>query len=240
MAGPEKTLEKNMAGDFDPKNFLSSFFQIARAVLLSPKAFYEGMKTDGGLRNPLLFLVCCVAIHTAIASLFVKQPVVLFNVVYGILMPFVTAGVLFLILTRIFKAPGTFEAAFRVTAYAAATALLSWIPVAFRTDVSASPGTLFSLIAWTGLFIEFYRLYLIALGLSRTFSVTVSRAALAIVITAFIYVMTLGPFVKYLFGPQQPGSPPSSEIDSPETSMIYDRPQLVAKATCPGTCDLKT
>ena len=157
MTDADNTPEKSIAGDFEPKNFLNSFFQIAKAVLLSPKAFYEGMNTEGGLRNPFIFLVCCVVIHTAIASLFVtNQPVVLFNVVYGILMPFVTAGVLFFILTRFFKAAGTFEAAFRVNAYAAATALLSWIPVAFRTEGSASPGTLFSLIALTGLFIEFY------------------------------------------------------------------------------------
>jgi len=241
MADSDKTLEKSIAGDFEPNNFLNSFFQIAKAVLLSPRAFYEGMKTEGGLRNPLIFLVCCVVIHTAIASFFVtSQPMVLFNVVYGILMPFVTAGVLFFILTRFFKASGTFEAAFRVNAYAAATALLSWIPIAFRTEAPASPGTLFSLIALTGLFIEFYRLYLIAIGLSRTFSVTVSRAALAIVITAFIYIMTLGPLMKFIFGSQQPGTPPAGEVDSPETSMIDDRPQLVAKATPPGRCDLKT
>jgi hypothetical protein len=241
MADADNTPEKSSAGDFEPKNFLNSFFQIAKAVLLSPKAFYEGMNTEGGLRNPFIFLVCCVVIHTAIASLFVtNQPVVFFNVVYGILMPFVTAGVLFFILTRFFKAAGTFEAAFRVNAYAAATALLSWIPVAFRTEGSASPGTLFSLIALTGLFIEFYRLYLIAIGLSRTFSVTVSRAALAIVITAFIYILTLGPLVKFMFAPEQPGSPPSGETHSPETSMIDDRPQLVVEAAHPRTCDLKT
>jgi hypothetical protein len=153
-------------------------------------------------------------------------------------MPFITAGVLFFIITRLFKATGTYEMAFRVNAYAAATALLSWIPIVFRTNVPAAPGGISSLMALLGLLIEFYRLYLIAIGLSRTFSITVSRAAFAIIITAFIYIITLGPLMKHVMGPQQPAPAPPSEVDAPKTGMIDDLSLLVAKAKIPETWDL--
>lgn len=178
--------KQDVPTDFAPNNFLSSFFRTAKSVLFSPGPFYERMKTEGGLRNPFLFLICCVVIHTLIVSLFVEnQAIIAFNLINGTVLPFVTAGILFLIITRLFKATGTYEAAFRVNAYAAATALFSWIPL-------------------VGVFLEFYRFYLIALGLSRAFSITVSRAALAIVITVIVYVFTLGPIMANIMGSQAP------------------------------------
>jgi len=182
--------EQDSPTDFAPNNFLISFFRTAKAVLFSPGLFYERMKTDGGLRNPFLFLICCVLINALIVSLFVRnQNIIAFNVINGILMPFVTAGILFFIITRLFKAPGTYEAAFRVNAYAAATALVSWIPL-------------------IGIFLQFYRFYLIALGLSRVFSIRVSRAFLAIVITVIIYIVVLGPIMAQILGTQLPTTAP--------------------------------
>jgi len=168
--------------EFAPENFFISFFRTAKSVLFSPGAFYGGMKTEGGLRNPVIFLMSCVVIHTLIVSIFVEnQAIIAFNLINGTVMPFVTAGILFFIITRLFKAPGTFEIAFRVNAYAAATALVSWIPL-------------------IGLFIDFYRFYLIAIGLSHAFAITVSRSALAIVITVVIYIFTLGPIMANILG----------------------------------------
>lgn len=178
--------EQDTQIEFTPNNFLSSFFHTAKTVLFSPGSFYERMKTEGGMRNPLIFLICCVLVHTFIVGLFVtKQGIIAFNLINGIVMPFVTAGVLFFIATRFFKASGTYETAFRVNAYAAATALFSWIPV-------------------IGLFLQFYRFYLIALGLSRTFSIRLSQALLAIVITIIIYIVVLGPFMAHILGSQTP------------------------------------
>jgi hypothetical protein len=189
MADPETSQEQDVQYDFVPGNFLNSLFGTAKAVLLSPRRFYQRMKTDGGLRNPALFLVCCVLIHTLFVGVSVRdQTVVVRNMTYGMAMPFVTAGILFLFITRVFKASGTYEAAFRVNAYAAAVNLVTWVPM-------------------VGLFLEFYRLYLIAWGLSYAFSIRISRSALAIVMTMITYIV-LGHVVFNLLGGQQPAVAP--------------------------------
>jgi hypothetical protein len=179
--------EQDVPTDFTPNNLLISFLRTARAVFFSPGLFYERMKTHGGMRNPLLFLICCVMINALLGSLWIKdQAIIVRNIAFGIGMPFVTAGILFLIITRLFKAAGTYEAAFRVNAYAAALNLLSWIP-----------------ILWLFVLIELYRVYVIALGLSRTFSIRVPRALLAIVLTGITY-WALGSFVAHILGIQTP------------------------------------
>ena len=182
--------EQDAPADFSPGNFPSSFFHTAKGVLFSPGFFYERMKTEGGLRNPFLFLVCCVLVRTLVVSLFVRdQAIIAFNLINGILMPPVTAGILFLVITRLFKAAGSYEVAFRVNAYAAATALFSWIPL-------------------IGLFVQFYRFYLIAIGLSRTFSIRVSRAMLAVVIAVIIYILLLAPVMTQILGGRWPTATP--------------------------------
>lgn len=186
-----KSSDQDVPTDFAPSNFLNSFFRTARAVLLSPALFYQRMKTDGGFRNPFLFLLCCVLINALLGSLWIKdQAIIGRNIAFSVGMPFVTAGILFLIITRVFKAVGTYEAAFRVNAYAAALNLLSWIP-----------------ILWLFVLIELYRLYVIALGLSRTFSIRVPRALLAIVLTGITY-WALGSFVAHILGTQMPTTGP--------------------------------
>lgn len=189
MTDPTTSQEQEAQYDFVPSNFLRSLFGTAKTVLLSPKLFYKNMKTEGGVRNPALFLVCCVLIHTLFVSLSLNNPaVVVRNMTYGIAMPFVTAGILFLFITRFFKASGTYEAALRVNAYAAAVNLVTWIPM-------------------VGLLLEFYRLYLIAWGLSYAFSIRVSRAALAIVMTMVTYTL-LGYVLFHVLGGQAPNVAP--------------------------------
>lgn len=183
-ADPETSQEQDVQYDFVPADFLNSFFGTAKAVLLSPRLFCRRMKTDGGFRNPALFLICCVLIHTLFVGVFVgDQTVVVRKMTYGIALPFVTAGILFFFITRVFKASGTYEAAFRVNAYATAVNLVTWVPL-------------------VGIFVEFYRLYLIAWGLSYAFSTRVSRSALAILMTMITYIV-LGHVVFNLLGGQQ-------------------------------------
>jgi hypothetical protein len=183
MANQATSQEQDAQYDFVPGNFLSSLFSIAKTILLSPRLFYQKMKTDGGLRNPTLFLVCCVLIHTLFVGLSVRdQTIVVRNISYGIAMPFVTAGILFLFITKIFKESGTYQAVFRVNAYASAVNLVTWIPM-------------------VGLVFEFYRLYLIAWGLSYAFPTKVHRAVLAIVMTMITYIV-LGQIVFHFLGGQ--------------------------------------
>jgi hypothetical protein len=184
MTDPANSQEQHAQYDFAPGNFLGSLFGTAKAVLLSPRLFYERMKTEGGFLNPTLFLICCVLIHTLFVGLSVRnQTIVIRNITYGIVFPFMTAGILFFFVKSFFKAPGTYEAAFRVMAYASAVNLVTWIPM-------------------VGLVFEFYRLYLIAWGLSYVFSIKVSRAALAIVMTMITYIL-LGQIVFHFLGIQK-------------------------------------
>ena len=183
------TSRDNTITDFEPHAFLSSLFRTAKAILFSPKVFFEGMKREGGLRNPFIFLACCVLIHTLIVGLLLKnQSLIASNLVFGIVQPFVTAGILFFIITRLFKASGTYEMAFRANAYSAAVALLSWVPL-------------------VGVILEFYRIYLIVLGLSSTFSIKTSRAFLAVAITLLVY-MILGTTIGHMTGGPWPGAVP--------------------------------
>lgn len=191
MAKPDKTLEKSIARDFDPKNFLSSFFQTAKAVLLSPKSFYEGMKTEGGLRNPFLFLLCCVIIVGCLVLILAMvlgrfdtaQMLAFFKMAAtGIAATFVIAGIHFFIISRFFKVPGTYEMAFRVNAYAAAVALFSWIPIPIMI-----------------LILKFYEAYLITVGLSRAFSIKISQAFITVLVHLVVVFL-----IFYLLASQQP------------------------------------
>jgi len=180
--------ESHMINDFEPKNFLASLFGTAKAVLLSPRSFYEGMKTQGGFRNPLMFLVCCVAVHSLLAGLVLQNPgLIAYNILFGIVQPFLTSGFLFLFIIHFFKGSGTYEAAFRVNAYAGAISLLSWIPL-------------------VGLILEFYRIYILIVGLSSTFSMKAFRALLAVLMTIFMYMLLSGA-IHHITGGQWPGAP---------------------------------
>ena len=157
--------------EFDPRNFLTSFRQIAVGVLMAPRAFFPEMRRSGGFGPPLLFMLTCLVIHTAIVGL-LHQNLALMgrNLLLGMLFPFITAGLLHLLLTLCFRARGTFEAAFRENAYAAAVNLLSWFPV-------------------VGMLLEFYRLYVMTVGLSAVFSTTPWKAFLALVLIVALYAI---------------------------------------------------
>ena len=185
MTEPVETLGKSPPSDFVPDRFLNSLFLVSKSVLLSPNFFYEGMKREGGLRNPFIYLATCVFTHTLLVGLLIKsQSLIAMNLVFGMVFPFLTAGILFFLITRLFKSPGTYELAFRVNAYAAAVALFSWMPL-------------------IGMILEFYRLYLIGVGLRHAFSIKTSRALLAIVLTIAIY-MAASFAIHYLTGGQWP------------------------------------
>lgn len=164
----------NSIPDFDPKRFFASLMDTSKLILLNPKHFFLGMKRQGGIQNPFIFMVFCVLVQTLLASLLRGNPaIIVANLAFGTLFPLITAGILFLIITRLFKGQGTYEMAFRVNAYSAAVALFSWIPL-------------------VGMVLEFYRLYLIGVGLGCTFSIRGSQAFLAIVLTLIVYIIASG------------------------------------------------
>jgi hypothetical protein len=185
--------QQNLINDFEPEHFLASFFRTAKAVLLSPGPFYKGMKTQGGLRNPFMFLACCVIVHSLLAGLVLNNPgLIARNLAQGIVLPFVTSGIVFFFLTNFLKGSGTFEGAFRVNAYAGAVSLVSWV-----SSIGMALG--FDWIASAGLVLEFYRVYLIVVGLSCVFSIKVFWALSAVLVTMFMYMLLFGT-MRYLTG----------------------------------------
>jgi hypothetical protein len=175
------TTSPEISLDFDPGNFLKSFWDIAKFVFLNPRTFFEKMKRTGGLGSPAIYLGICVVVQTFFVGLGVRSAeIVLKNIAMGIVFPFLTAGVLFYFITKLFHASGTYEMAFRVNAYAATISLLSWVP-------------------GIGLLLEAYRLYLLTVGLSVVFSLKTSKAFLAIVLTLIVFLIASGALV-HLFG----------------------------------------
>jgi len=166
--------EPHTIPDFDPKSFFASLIETSKLVLLNPKYFFQRMKRADGIRNPFIFMASCVLVQTFMASLLRgNSTMIVRDLAFGALSPLITAGILFLIITQLFKGQGTYEMAFRVNAYSAAVALFSWIP-------------------FVGMVLEFYRLYLIGVGLSCTFSIRGSRAFLAILLTLIVYIIASG------------------------------------------------
>lgn len=156
--------------EFDPRDFLTSFRKIALGVLMSPRAFFPEMRQSGGFGPPLLFLLTCLVIHTAIVGLLHKNLTLMGrSLMLGMLFPFITAGFLHVLLTLCFRARGTFEAAFRVNAYAAAVNLLSWFPL-------------------VGMLLEFFRLYVLTVGLSAVYATATWKAFLALVLIVALYM----------------------------------------------------
>ncbi len=175
--------EKQLVDEFDSGDALASFRKITVGVLLSPGTFFETMRTTGGLVNPATYLAGCVLINTAIVGFLSKDVALMIkSLALGITFPFITAGILHFILTRLFGSRGTYEGALRVNAYAAAVNLVSWFPV-------------------VGILVEFYRVYVIATGLCIVFSTTGRRAFLAVALTIALLMLAALAFNRITTGP---------------------------------------
>lgn len=129
--------------EFDPRNAFPRFRKISLAVLSAPRTFFATMRLTGGLAPPVVYMAGCIMVHAVIVGFLSKNPVLMLKILaLGITTPFITAGILHFILTRLLGARGAYEAALRVNAYAAAVNLVSWFPVgwaaSWRSIVSMS------------------------------------------------------------------------------------------------------
>jgi hypothetical protein len=89
-------------------------------------------------------------------------------------MPFLSAALLFFILTKIQGTKGSYEATFRVVCYASAVNLLAWVPI-------------------VGILCQFYEVYLWIVGLSVVHRTSIGQALLAVIgaTLALIFVIFL-------------------------------------------------
>lgn len=154
-------------------SLLWGFLRTARAVLLNPRAFFGGMQVQGGLVGPYVFFFFCTAFSflvSAILSLTATRSLQLQIVpifLLALVMPFISAALLQFFLAKMFGTAGSYEATFRVVCYANAVNLLAWIPVVFIL-----------------IFLQFYEIYLAALGLSIVHRTGIGKSLLAVVGTA--------------------------------------------------------
>ena len=163
-------MEAPLLMEFEPNHFFSSFFHTSKAILISPRDFFPRMKKKGDYLKPFVYMLCCVAFHVVIFGVLHKNPnVMVKTLLLGMVFPLITAGILFVIVTRIFKATGSYETVFRINAYASAANLVTWLPL-------------------IGILLELYRIYLIVVGLSEAFSIKLSQAFLSVVLTMAVYI----------------------------------------------------
>ena len=168
---------------------LRGFLSTAKAVLLSPRRFFPSMPVEGGLLGPYVFFLFCttfslvVSICLTLATSGSISPWILLVMFVAIWMPFVSAGILNFLFTKLLRTGGSYEATFRVVCYASAVNLFAWIPV-------------FLVI----LLFQFYEIYLSALGLSIVHRISVGQALL-VVIGALLSISVIITLLARVFFP---------------------------------------
>jgi hypothetical protein len=149
---------------------LIGFLSTAKAVLLRPRSFFPSMPVEGGLFGPYVFFLFCttfsfvVSICLTLAISGSISPWILLVMFAAIWMPFVSAGVLNFLFTKLLRTGGSYEATFRVVCFASAVNLFAWIPVFFVI-----------------LLFQCYEIYLSALGLSIVHRTRLGQALLVVV-----------------------------------------------------------
>ena len=169
---------------------LRGFLSTAKAVLLSPRRFFPSMPVEGGLLGPYVFFLFCttfsfvVSICLTLAMSGSISSWILLVMFAAIWMPFVSAGILNFLFTKLLRTGGSYEATFRVVCYASAVNLFAWFPVFFVI-----------------LLFQFYEIYLSALGLSIVHRVSVGQALLVVIggLLAISVIVTLAARVFFPF-----------------------------------------
>jgi len=118
-----------MHHEFQTDDFAQSFIGVWKRVTSEPRSFFQEMPVSGGLTNPLIFAVVCLAI-SGLGFLIIGPRVrALSFVVEGVIRSFVYAALFVLIARQVFGGTGDYEATYRVVAYAMAPFALYWIPL---------------------------------------------------------------------------------------------------------------
>lgn len=156
-----------MADELHTENFLESFTTVWRRVTTEPRRFFAEMPVSGGLQNPLLFLLACLAIAAVGFLLIGPRGFALWIIVIGLVRSFVGAAVLMVIARQIFGGAGDYEATYRAVAYGSAPVALVWIPF-IRPLVGL------------------YALFLIIIGLERVHAFDATKAVLTMVLSALV------------------------------------------------------
>jgi len=116
--------------EFDPQNAFDTFRDIVLSLVKRPAAFFHGMPIDGGYLSPTLFLLINLLICGFLSTVLRSTMWPLFRVpVLGLISTFLCSGILYVLSGRLFGERGSFEATYRVMAYAGVVFLIMWIPI---------------------------------------------------------------------------------------------------------------
>lgn len=173
----------------DNKKFTFAFyFQALTRMLSSPRLFFGELPDGPGFRQPFGFLfVSSLFFAGASLTSIMENHIVMGGIflVNAIAMPFITAGISFIVMTMTIGKRVTFARLFSVYAFASGVTLLaSWIP----------------LFVW---FTEPWKWLLVAVGMVKGCGLRWIHAVMVIGLTVFVLVLlfwSLGPVVLYLRG----------------------------------------
>jgi hypothetical protein len=175
-----KTAPKGGGGtyDFDPKDFVKSFIDVVKTVFFKPKDFYQGMSTTGGFPSPLIFLAVCLGISAFLSAIIWGTVAGFFYfLIFGLIMSFIGAAILYFIAQQFFEGKGTYEGTYRVVAYAGVVSLVSWLAVI---------PVLGGLIAFLAFL---YGFYLQFIGMEKVHKITQGQAIVTVLIAIAVYII---------------------------------------------------
>lgn len=145
-------------------------------LIFRPGRFYEDLQASGGWGRALVFLLASGALFSALASPGLMQGRPVFSLIYfvnAVMMPLVTALLLYGGSLVLCKGAYTLGGLCRITAYANVTLLAAWIP---------------GLAGVAGI----WRFYLIGVGLVKAGRVAAWRAALLLAAAAGVLLLLIG------------------------------------------------
>ena len=154
-----------MHHEFQTDDFPRSFGNVWRRVMTEPRAFFQDMPITGGLTNPLLFVLVCLAISAVGFLIFGPRHFAIRFVIFGVVRTFIAAAVLMVIARQVFAGAGDYEATFRAVAYASAPIALLWVP-------------------WIGPLSLLYVLFLTIIGIERVHGFDAVKAVLTLLLAA--------------------------------------------------------
>jgi len=157
-------------------------------MLSSPSRFFGELPGETGLRQPLGFLIISGLFFAGASLTTISENQILMGgilLVNSVAMPFVTAGISFMVITMSMGKRMTFARLFSVYAYATGVTLLaSWIP----------------LFVWLT---EPWKWMLIVIGLVKGCGFRWMQAILVVAVSIFVVVLSfwsLGPVLAFIKG----------------------------------------
>lgn len=171
---------------FEPSDFFRSFLGTVRAVILAPAAFFGDLDRQRSSGSAVLFGVICAVINLLL--LYAVAPVdswrwdetnppadrfywivLALSPLFAWIGLYLIAAVQHLFVTVFVRPRKRFDATLRVSAYAGAVALFSWVPV-------------------VGYLSSLYGLYVTMLGIKELHETSTTRALLAILVPLLVFL----------------------------------------------------